>query len=223
MPPATRARGARDPERVHEVVTRLHDEYVDAETALDHQTDWELLVATILSAQCTDARVNMVTPALFQRYPTPEALAAAETPELEGIIHSTGFFRAKARSLKGMCAAVAGEHGGTLPREMDALTRLPGVGRKTANVVRGSSWGLPAVIVDTHCSRVSQRLGWTRQEDPVRIEQDLMKLLPEEEWTFTSHSFVLHGRAVCHARKPRCNACVLGQDLCPSYDPAAPD
>jgi endonuclease-3 len=217
VPPVRLAKGARSPERVREVVRRLRAEYADAETALHHDGPFQLLAATILSAQCTDARVNMVTPELFRRFPDPAALAAADRAELERLIHSTGFFRAKAKSLQGMAQAVVERHGGVVPVDMDQLTLLPGVGRKTANVLRGSAHDLPAVIVDTHCSRVSRRLGWTRHEEPERIERDLMKLLPEADWTFTSHAFVLHGRAVCHARRPECERCVLGADTCPSW------
>jgi endonuclease-3 len=144
-------------------------------------------------------------------------MSAADLGDLERIIHSTGFFRAKAKSLQGMARAVVERHGGVVPIGMDDLTKLPGVGRKTANVLRGSAHDLPAVIVDTHCSRVARRLGWTRSEDPVEIERDLMKLLPEADWTFTSHAFVLHGRAVCHSRRPACERCVLGAELCPSF------
>lgn len=217
MPPRDRARGATSPEHVARVVEVLLDAYAEATTALDHENAYELLAATILSAQCTDARVNQVTPALFARYPTPNALAKAEVPELVGLIRSTGFFNNKAKSLLGMATALVEEHGGEVPADLEALTKLPGVGRKTANVVRGTLFGQPAVIVDTHCSRLAKRLGWTREDDPVKIEHDLMRVLPETQWTDVSHALVLHGRAICHARKPRCLECPLGEELCPSY------
>ena len=216
------ARLARRPQIVAEVVRRLKERYADADTALHHESPFQLLVATILSAQCTDARVNLVTPALFARYADSAALAGADILELEEIIRSTGFFHAKAKNLLGMAAALVLRHGGEVPEDLESLTRLPGVGRKTANVVRGTLFGQQAVIVDTHCSRLAQRLGWTRAEDPVKIEHDLMKLLPESEWTFVSHSLVLHGRAVCHSQRPKCLACPLGADTCPSFDPSAP-
>jgi endonuclease-3 len=173
-------------------------------------------MATILSAQSTDARVNMVTPALFAKYPTPKELAAAKTEDLEEIIKSTGFFRAKSKSLIGMATAVDENHAGEIPREMDQLVKLPGVGRKTANVVLGNAFDTNVgVVVDTHVTRVSQRLALTKQTDPVKIEQDLMKLFPQEGWTMLSHLFIEHGRQVCDARKPKCEICPLA-DLCPS-------
>ena len=218
QPPALAAKAAREPSRVAEVSRRLRLAYSDAETSLHHRTTFELLAATILSAQCTDARVNMVSPALFARYPDARALADAERSELEGLVRSTGFYRNKAANLLGMAQALVERHGGEVPEDLDALTALPGVGRKTANVVRGSVFGQAAIIVDTHCGRIAQRLGWTRAEDPVRIERDLMKLLPESEWTFISHSLVLHGRAVCASRKPHCAACPIGPELCPSFE-----
>ncbi|HET9425146.1 MAG TPA: endonuclease III, partial [Gemmatimonadaceae bacterium] len=172
--------------------------------------------ATILSAQCTDKRVNMVTPELFRRYPTPAAMAAAKPEDVEDIIRSTGFFRAKAKSLIGMATAVAGKHGGAIPARMEDLVELPGVGRKTANVVLGNAFDTNVgVVVDTHVTRVSQRLALTKQTDPVKIEQDLMKLFPREGWTMLSHLFIEHGRQVCDARKPKCEVCPLS-DLCPS-------
>lgn len=218
QPPAAAAKAARAPERVAEVMRRLHAAYSDAETALVHANAFQLLAATILSAQCTDARVNMVTPALFGRFPDAPSLAGADRGELEALIRSTGFYRNKATNLLGMAAALVERHGGEVPTDLDSLTRLPGVGRKTANVVRGSLFGQDAVIVDTHCGRIAQRLGWTRHEDPVRIERDLMALLPPSEWTFISHSLVLHGRAKCAARKPDCAGCPIGAELCPSFE-----
>lgn len=202
--------------RALEVIARLKAEYPDARCSLDHADPYQLLVATILSAQCTDERVNQVTPALFGRYPSAEELAGAEPAELEALIHSTGFFRNKAKSLVGMATAVAEQHGGVVPASMDELTALPGVGRKTANVVLGNAFGRnEGVVVDTHVTRVSQRLGFTRAQDAVTIEQDLVKLLPREEWTLFSHLLIYHGRAVCKAPTPRCEVCVLA-DICPS-------
>ena len=202
--------------RTAELLRRLHAEYPGAQCSLVHRNPYQLLVATILSAQCTDERVNQVTPALFRRYPTPTDLAEARTEELEELIRSTGFFRNKTRSLLGMATAVTERHGGEVPAEMAALTALPGVGRKTANVVIGNAFHRnEGVVVDTHVTRLSLRLGLTRAEDPVLIERDLMKLVAREEWTVMAHLFIYHGRAVCRAPTPRCEACVLS-DLCPS-------
>jgi endonuclease-3 len=202
--------------RTVEVLRRLKQEYPDAKCSLDHQDPYQLLVATILSAQCTDERVNLVTPALFRRYPAAEDLAGADTPELEELIRSTGFFRNKAKSLLGMATAVTERHGGRIPEGMDELTALPGVGRKTANVVIGNAFGRSeGVVVDTHVTRLSQRLGFTKQQDAVAIEQDLVRLVPREDWTLASHLLIYHGRAVCKAPTPRCEVCVLA-DTCPS-------
>ncbi|MDB4907661.1 MAG: endonuclease [Gemmatimonadetes bacterium] len=202
--------------RAPEIHARLVKRYPDAHCALDHEGAFQLLSATILSAQCTDKRVNIVTPALFARYPDPLALSAAKLEDVEDVIRTTGFFRAKSKSLVGMATALVERHGGEVPREMDALTSLPGVGRKTANVVLGNAFGIDeGVVVDTHVSRVSQRLALTKHEDPVKIEKDLVKLFPREQWTMLSHLFIEHGRQVCIARTPRCGECVL-VDLCPS-------
>jgi endonuclease-3 len=190
--------------------------YPDAQCALHHHNAFELLCATILSAQCTDARVNLVTPVLFARYPTAEALARAKPADVETIIVSTGFFRNKTRSLIGMAQALVADHGGEVPRTMTALLTLPGVGRKTANVVLGNAYGInDGITVDTHVTRLSRLLGLTRHEDPVRIEQDLMPLFPRDHWALLSHLLIFHGRQVCIARRPRCGDCVLS-DLCPS-------
>jgi endonuclease-3 len=190
--------------------------YPDAHCALDFRTPFQLLVATILSAQCTDARVNQVTPELFRRYPAPADLAAADPAELENIIRSTGFFRNKARSLIGMASAVASLHDGEIPRSMEELVTLPGVGRKTANVILGNAFGIDeGIVVDTHVSRVSHRLGLTAHTDPVRIEQELIPLFPREQWTMLAHLFIEHGRQTCAARTPRCAECVL-RDICPA-------
>ncbi|HKY97039.1 MAG TPA: endonuclease III [Gemmatimonadaceae bacterium] len=199
-----------------EILARLKREYPDAHCELDFDTPLQLLIATILSAQCTDKRVNMVTPALFERYPDAESLSAAKTEELEEMIKSTGFFRNKTKSLLGMSAAVAERHGGKVPSTMDELTRLPGVGRKTANVVLGNAFHLDeGVVVDTHVGRLSIRLGLTNETDPVKVEQVLMELIPKDDWTLVSHLLIFHGRRVCLARTPRCESCVLA-DVCPS-------
>ena len=183
--------------------------------ALHHDGPFQLLVATILSAQSTDQRVNMVTPDLFAAYPTPEALAAAPAEAVEVLIHSTGFFRAKTRSLLGMAQAVVERFGGSVPSDMQDLVTLPGVGRKTANVVRSVDLGLPGLPVDTHVGRIVRRLGLTEQTDPVKVETEVGALLPPKEWGAFSLRLILHGRAVCVARKPRCEICVLA-DICPS-------
>jgi endonuclease-3 len=199
-----------------EILARLKREYPDAHCELDFGTPLQLLIATILSAQCTDKRVNMVTPALFERYPDAESLSAAKTEELEEMIKSTGFFRNKTKSLLGMSAAVAERHGGEVPSTMEELTRLPGVGRKTANVVLGNAFHLDeGVVVDTHVGRLSIRLGLTNETDPVKVEQVLMELIPKDDWTLVSHLLIFHGRRVCLARTPRCESCVLA-DVCPS-------
>jgi endonuclease-3 len=203
-------------ERAKAIFQRLHQAYPDARCALDHADPYQLLVATILSAQCTDARVNMVTPAFFGRYPTPEALARADPGEVEDLIRSTGFFRNKTRSLIGMAQALVAEHRGEVPRSMEELRALPGVGRKTANVILGNAYGInEGITVDTHVTRLSRLLGLTRHDDPVPIEQDLMRLFPRESWALLSHLLISHGRQVCIARRPRCTDCVVA-DLCPS-------
>ena len=203
-------------ERAGAIFQRLRQEYPDASCALDHEDAYQLLVATILSAQCTDARVNLVTPSFFARYPTPEDLAHADRSEVEELIRSTGFFRNKARSLVGMAQALVAEHRGVVPRSMEELTVLPGVGRKTANVILGNAFGInEGITVDTHVTRLSRLLGLSRHDDPVRIEQDLMALFPREHWALLSHLLISHGRQVCIARRPRCPDCVVA-DLCPS-------
>lgn len=195
---------------------RLAAAYPAAHCALDHRNAYELLAATILSAQCTDKRVNMVTPALFERYPTPAALAAAKQEDVEEIIKSTGFFRNKAKNLVAMATALVDLHGGDVPADMEALVKLPGVGRKTANVVLGNVFGInDGVVVDTHVGRLSRRLGLAAEDDPVVVEQRLMPLFPRDRWTMLAHLLIEHGRQVCDAKKPRCTDCVL-RDLCPS-------
>ena len=203
--------------RARETHRRLADEYPDARCELDHRNAYELLVATILSAQCTDARVNQVTPALFDRYPTPEALAAADPIELEELIRPTGFFRNKAKNLLGMAAVVSDDFGGTVPGAMADLTSLPGVGRKTANVVRSVALGLPGLPVDTHVGRLARRLDLTEETDPVKVEAALNPMVPAAQRGALSLRLILHGRRVCSARRPRCADCVL-QDFCPSVD-----
>jgi len=201
------------------IVALLKAEYPDAHCELDFRTPYELIVATILSAQCTDARVNMVTPTLFARYPTAKALSEANPAEVEEIIRSTGFFRNKTKSLIGMASALVADHRGQVPDEMEALRVLPGVGRKTANVVLGNAFGKnEGVTVDTHVTRLSNLLGLTTETDPVKIEQDLMRLVDREDWTLVSHLLIWHGRRVCIARRPRCGRCVLSK-LCPSVQP----
>ncbi|MEP6574332.1 MAG: endonuclease III, partial [Gemmatimonadota bacterium] len=204
--PPARRKGGMEPAsaraaRALEILRRLKRAYPDASCALVHQDAYQLIVATILSAQCTDARVNMVTPALFAKYPSPGALARARQPDVEAIIKSTGFFRNKAKNLIAMAQAVVAEHGGEVPRTMEQLHALPGVGRKTANVVLGNAFGInEGVTVDTHVGRLSLRLRLTRHDDPVKVEQDLMELIPREDWTLISHLLIFHGRQICIAR-----------------------
>jgi endonuclease-3 len=203
------------------IVKRLKKAYPGATCALDHHSPYQLLVATVLSAQCTDVRVNMVTPSLFARYPTAQALAQAEQADVEAIIRSTGFFRNKAKNLIGMAGALMDRHHGEVPADMEQLRRLPGVGRKTANVVLGNAFGMnEGVTVDTHVARLSKLLGLTRHTDPIKIETDLMALVPRKDWTIVSHLLIWHGRQVCIARRPKCGACLLAS-LCPSADVAA--
>ncbi|HEX6984879.1 MAG TPA: endonuclease III [Planctomycetaceae bacterium] len=201
--------------RARAIVKALARAYPDAECALWHESPFQLLAATILSAQCTDERVNQVTPELFRRYPTAAALAAANAGDVEKIIQSCGFFRAKAKSLLGMARGLVERHGGEVPRDLDALVELPGVGRKTANVVLGTAFGLPTgVVVDTHVRRVTGRLGLTASGNPEVIEKDLIALLPPAEWIMYAHRVIWHGRRVCTARKPNCPECPLLK-LCP--------
>jgi endonuclease-3 len=204
------------PARALEILARLKREYPDAKCALNHSNPYQLLVATILSAQCTDVRVNLVTPAFFQAYPDAAALARAAQPDVEKLIQSTGFFRNKARNLIAMAQAVVAEHGGEIPRTMAELHALPGVGRKTANVVLGNAFGInEGVTVDTHVTRLSGLLGLTPHTEAEKIEQDLMKLIPRDQWTLISHLLILHGRTICVARRPQHDRCVLA-DICPS-------
>jgi endonuclease-3 len=202
--------------RTRKIVDRLSREFPDARCALDHRNAFELVAATILSAQCTDVRVNMVTPVLFKAYPTPQALADADPSAVEDIIKSTGFFRNKTKSLLGMARAVVERHGGRVPDTMDELVKLPGVGRKTANVVLGNAFGKnEGIVVDTHVQRISGLLRLTREKTPEKIELALMPLVPRPRWTVFSHLLILHGRKTCIARRPACGACRIS-DLCPS-------
>src|SRR5690606_16142529 len=203
-------------ERAALIVAKLKEMYPDSRCSLDHANPFQLLVATVLSAQCTDARVNAVTPGLFARFPDAASLAAAPYEEVETAINSVNFFRTKARALQGIAAALEERFGGEVPRPLEDLTSLPGVGRKTANVVRGVAFGeADGVVVDTHVKRIANRLGLTRASDPVEIERDLIALLPPEERVAFTHRMIDHGRSICIARKPRCSQCALA-DLCPS-------
>jgi endonuclease-3 len=201
--------------RARRVLDALAATYPDAHCALDHQTPIQLLVATILSAQCTDARVNRVTPALFARYKTVRDFAEANQKELERLIAPTGFFRNKAKNIIGCCRAIADRHNGEVPGTLEELVELPGVGRKTANVILGNAFGVPGITVDTHVGRLSRRLGLTAHDDPVKVEFDLMGLIPEADWTLFSHRMIFHGRQVCAARKPDCPACPMTR-FCPT-------
>lgn len=201
--------------RTSDVLRRLKVEYPQAICELTHESAFQLLAATILSAQCTDVRVNMVTPALFKSYPTAEKLSVADVRHVEQLVRSTGFYQTKAKNLVGMASQVMSRYGGEVPREMEDLVTLPGVGRKTANVLRSVVFDLPGLPVDTHVGRLSRRLGLTKQEDPVKVERELNAMLPPPEWGQFSLRLILHGRRVCDARKPKCEACLL-ENLCPS-------
>lgn len=210
--------GDRSPQRVKEILSALDEAYPKAVCALNHHTPWELLVATILSAQCTDARVNMVTPALFKRFPTPAAMAKAEIPELIELIRTTGFFNNKSKSLKGAAQAITERFGGKVPQTLDELITVPGAARKTANVVLGVSFGkAEGVVVDTHVFRIAHRLDLAKGDTPQVVEQELMKILPHEKWIDFSHQVIHHGRQVCVARNPKCKDCIL-ETLCHSKD-----
>ncbi len=202
--------------RVGRMLRELTVTHPDAHCELDFRTPLELAVATILSAQSTDKGVNTVTPALFARYPTALAYAEADRAELEVMIHSTGFFRNKANSLIGLGAAVVERHDGVLPNTLDELVKLPGIGRKTANVILGNAFDVPGITVDTHFGRLVRRWGWTAEEDPVKVEHAVGELVPKRDWTIVSHQVIFHGRRVCHARKPACGACTLAAD-CPAF------
>ena len=205
-----------------QVAKQLRQAYPDARCALTFTSPLQLLIATILSAQCTDVRVNIVTPELFKKYPTAADLAAAPIPSIERIIQSTGFFRNKAKNIHACCRKLVDEHGGEVPQSLEALVALPGVGRKTANVVLGTAFGIASgVVVDTHVGRITQRLGLTAEKDPVKIERDLMAELPKREWIDFSHELIHHGRQICIARRPKCDECPLDQ-LCPRIGVEAP-
>jgi endonuclease-3 len=195
--------------KIGPILELLDIHYPKVYVTLDFNNPLELLVATVLSAQCTDERVNKVTPAIFKKYPTAAAYAQAPLAELEEAFHPTGFFRQKAKSIKNICQGLVEKHGGEVPPSLEELVELPGVGRKTANVILGNAFGIPGIVVDTHCGRVSQRLGLTDQTDPVKIESDLMKLVPRERWTKFSLQLIWHGRAICTARNPKCPRCPL--------------
>jgi endonuclease-3 len=213
--PRSRRTASKPKGQARRVLEALESAYPEAACALSHSNPYQLLVATILSAQCTDARVNLVTPALFGRYPDFSHLAKADASELEGLIRSTGFFRAKARNLMAMARQVVERHGGRLPRDLESLTALGGVGRKTANVVLGVAFGLAeGIVVDTHVKRLARRLGLTTGTTPEQIERDLMKIIPRPEWVDLSHRLIQHGRRVCVARRPKCGACTLAA-ICP--------
>jgi endonuclease-3 len=200
--------------RAKKITGALAELYPDAHCALDHQTPLQLLIATILSAQCTDARVNLVTPALFDRYQSVQDFADAKPTELEKLIASTGFFRNKAKNIIACCRAIIETHNGEVPNTLEDLVQLPGVGRKTANVILGNAFGVPGITVDTHVGRLSRRLGLTQHDDPVKVELDLMAVIPQAEWTMFSHRMIFHGRQVCDARKPNCADCTMRR-FCP--------
>jgi endonuclease-3 len=212
------AKNPLDPARIEAILEILARTYPGVVCALNHRNAWELTVATILSAQCTDVRVNLVTPALFKAFPTPKAMAAASLPELEELIRTTGFFRNKAKSIKGAAQAVTEKFGGKVPETMEEILTLPGVARKTANVVLGSWYGIAVgVVVDTHVMRLSRRLELTKETTPEKVERDLMKIIPQDRWIAFSHELIHHGRQICIARKPKCVDCTL-EKLCNSKD-----
>jgi endonuclease-3 len=211
-------RGPLAPERIAAILRALDEAYPNAECALTHRSPWELLVATILSAQCTDVRVNLVTPELFRRFPTPAAMAKAKLPELEALIRTTGFFRNKAKSIQGAARKLAAEFGGQVPPTLAELITIPGAARKTANVVLGVAYGkAEGVVVDTHVLRIARRLDLAKGETPQKVEQELMRILPQSRWIAFSHQIIHHGRQVCEARKPKCERCNLEQ-LCTAKD-----
>jgi endonuclease-3 len=196
-------------EKIGPILQILEQRYGEAHVTLDFANPLELLVATVLSAQCTDVKVNQVTPGVFKKYPTAAAYAAAPLKELEAAFHPTGFFRQKAKSIQGICRALEENYGGEVPASLEELVKLPGIGRKTANVILGNAFGIPGITVDTHLGRISQRLGLTTSKDPVKIEFDLMPLVPPDRWTKFSHQMIWHGRQICTAKKPQCPLCPL--------------
>jgi endonuclease-3 len=197
------------PERVEAVLALLGEHYPEAHCSLDFHDPLQLLISTILSAQCTDERVNQVTPDLFRKYPSAKAFAAAPIEQLETDVKSTGFYRNKAKNIKGCCSILADRFNGEVPAHMEILVQLPGIGRKTANVVLGNAFGIPGIVVDTHVGRVAQRLGLTFNTEPEKVEQDLMDLIPKDRWILFSHQLIQHGRRICQARKPKCGICPL--------------
>lgn len=216
------AKIAASPDRAGAILKKLDELYPDASCSLDFHDPLQLLIATILSAQCTDERVNKVTPTLFKKYTSAKAYADAPIEELEQDIKSTGFYHNKASAIKGSCEILANEFGGKVPADLDTLVKMPGIGRKTANVVLGNSFGIPGVVVDTHVARVSERLGLTGNKHPEKIEQDLMSIVPKEKWVKFGHQLIQHGRRVCIARKPKCSICSLRPECVYGNDPATP-
>jgi endonuclease-3 len=202
--------------RAKVIYRQLSKSYPNVRCELDYKNAFQLLVATVLSAQCTDKRVNQTTPALFKKYPNPEKMAKADLRDIQNLVKSTGFFRAKAKNIKGLSNIIAEQFDGNVPSNLEDLTTLPGVGRKTANVVLGHAFGIPGITVDTHFGRLSRRFGWSKQNNPVKVEFEVGDLIPEKEWTNLSQRMIWHGRRVCHSRKPACGACALAK-LCPSY------
>ena len=205
---------SKEAKAIYRILTK---EYPNVKCELDFKTPFQLLVATVLSAQCTDKRVNEVTPELFKKFGTPEKMSKAKQAEIEKLIKSAGFFRVKAKNIKGLSKKLVEDYQGRLPKKLDELIKLPGVGRKTANVVLGHAFGIPGITVDTHFGRLSRRFGWTKEKDPVKIEFAVQKLIPEREWTNLSQRLIWHGRRICTARKPKCSICPLAK-LCPSYE-----
>ena len=202
--------------RAKAIYRQLTKNYPNVRCELDYNSAFQLLVATVLSAQCTDKRVNQTTPALFKNYPNPKKMAKADLKDIQKLVKSTGFFRAKAKNIKGLSNKIIEEFGGDVPSNLDDLITLPGVGRKTANVVLGHAFGIPGITVDTHFGRLSRRFGWSKQNNPVKVEFEVGELIPQKEWTNLSQRMIWHGRRVCHSRKPACGACALAK-LCPSY------
>jgi endonuclease-3 len=202
--------------RARAIYRILCKSYPNVRCELDYKNAFQLLVATVLSAQCTDKRVNQTTPALFKKYPNPQKMAKADLKDIQNLVKSTGFFRAKAKNIKGLSNIIVEQFDGNVPSNLEDLITLPGVGRKTANVVLGHAFGIPGITVDTHFGRLSRRFGWSKQNDPVKVEFEVGELIPEKEWTNLSQRMIWHGRRVCHSRKPACGACPLAK-LCPSY------
>jgi endonuclease-3 len=202
--------------RAKVIYRQLSKNYPNVRCELDYKNAFQLLVATVLSAQCTDKRVNQTTPALFKKYPNPQKMAKADAKDIQNLVKSTGFFRAKAKNIKGLSNKIIEEFDGKVPSNLEDLITLPGVGRKTANVVLGHAFGIPGITVDTHFGRLSRRFGWSKQKNPVKVEFEVGELIPAKEWTNLSQRMIWHGRRVCHSRKPACGACALAK-LCPSY------